>query len=164
MLLITAQRWGSWTNGLAASPDAQWAFAGHQMAVCALCPNVLSAKSSASQCLPPRKHFSVSGEDATAVPVPFVTCLLPEVARLGRSVFSSGGEAAESADVLFGKGGKAGVLGRFSGKGQWLRVAVMWRGRVISTLRLFLIVVGGQQAPYCLMSNLAVIYCNCTQV
>lgn len=129
----------------------------------ALCPSVLAAKAPVSQCLPPRKHFSVSGEDATAGSVPFVTCSLPEAARLGRSVFSSGGEAAESAAVLFGKGGKAQVLDRFSGKGQWLQVAAMWRGRVISTLRLFP-AVWGQQAPSCLMSNLAVIYCNCTQL
>lgn len=86
------------------------------MALCALCPNDLAAKGPVSQSLPLRKHPSVSGEDATAASVPFVTCLLPEVARLGRSVFSSGGEAAESADVLFGKGGKAGVLDRFSGR------------------------------------------------
>lgn len=77
------------------------------MAVCALCPNVLAAKGPVSQCLPLKEHFSVSGEDATAVSVPFVTCLLPEVARLGRSVFSSGGEAAESADVLFWQGWKS---------------------------------------------------------
>lgn len=108
-------------------------------------------------------HFSVSGEDATVVSVPFVTCSLPEAARLGRSVFSSGGEAAESADAWFGKGGKARALDRFSGKGQWLQVAVMCRGRVISILRL--VPVGeSQQAPWCLMSNLALIYCNCTQV
>lgn len=136
-----------------------WAPSGQMWA---LCPNVLAAKGPVSQCLPLRKHFSVSEESAAAVSVPFVTCSLPEAARLGRSVFSSGGEAAGSADVLCGMDGKAQVLDRLSGKGQWLQVAAMWRGRVISTPRLF--PVGRQQAPSCLMSNLTVIYCNCTQL
>lgn len=89
------------------------------MAMCALCPNALVAKGPVSQCLLLRKHYSVSGEDAAAVSGPFVTFSPLEVARSGRSVFSSGGEAAESADALFGKGGKAWGF-RFSGKGQWL--------------------------------------------
>ena len=81
--------------------------------ICALCPNALTTKGPVSKHLPPRKCYSVSEGMLQLFPrhlLLLFTCFLPKVPRSGRREFSSGGDIAESANVLFGMGWKSMIF------------------------------------------------------
>lgn len=168
MLLIKSWRQDSWASSLAARPNAQGALVGHQVAFvlcvqtlglqkalfCSFCPrgNVIQSQEGMLQHFPCRLFL-------------LFTCFLPKVARLGRSEFSSGGDIAESANVLFGTGWQSMIFRLFLFLPAY---SLRARDRLVngchvegkSNFHPQVSCCGGQQAPCCLTPNLAVIYCN----